>query len=1077
MSVKDKQRIDLDAVREKLRGKSGQKYWRSLEEVAETEQFQQFLEDEFPNRSSIMQINRRDLLRFMGASLALAGLSGCRSVFMPVDKVVPYVKQPEELVEGVPLFYATTLVRGGYGTGVLVEQHEGRPTKIEGNLLHPASNGALDSMSQAEILSLYDPDRAVGPTNRLSFGLAHAGDVSTWSAFFSDSRKILEKQKAVQGSGIRILTGAVTSPTLASTIQDFQKTYPSAKWHSYEPVGRDNVTDGTRLAFGSPYSVVYDFSKAKVIVSLDSDFLNPAEEPGALKYARDFADGRRVTGTEGTMNRLYVIESTPSMTGLSADHRWPVKSGDIHSVASAFAESLEVPGVTGSVNLKDLPAIVRDLKANRGASVVVAGPQQPPAVHALAFAINNALGNIGTTVKFTKPVEANVALNASTLKDLVGDLNANKVEFLLILGGNPVYDAPADYLFESALSKAKFRAHFGLIEDETSAFCDWHLAASHTLECWGDSRAFDGTVGLQQPLMAPIWDTKSDIELLSGLLGRDGNGYDIVRSQWQTRGFAGVSPSTGKPTDAFEKAWRTAVHDGVIKNSELAVSPVKLAMAMLPAPTVSKGTELIFKVDPKIYDGRYANNGWLQELPHPVTKLTWDNAAIMSPDMAKGLGVQDDDMVRVSAGERQMNLPVFIQPGHPNNSVTVHLGYGRLAGGKVATPNLDQNGKYNEELATSDGGGFNAYLLRTSNATAFTSVEIAKVGGTVYNLSTTQGHQPLEGKGDKVLDDRDIIREGTLVEFLKNPKSLIPSHAPDPEEIKEQNLYPERIFDWNGPQWGMTVDLNTCIGCNACVTACQSENNIPVVGKLQVLRHREMHWIRIDRYYSGEDENPSSTYQPVMCVQCEKAPCEPVCPVAATVHSHEGLNQMVYNRCVGTRYCSNNCPYKVRRFNYLNYSDNQPNFTDKIAPFAGISGGNASERRLPGPIHTPRKQGVELLKMISNPDVTVRGRGIMEKCTYCVQRINTARIDAKKEGRDIRDGEIVTACQSACPTKTIVFGNIADKTSEVSKLREDPRSYLLLEELQTRPRTSHLAKLRNPNPEIEVKTTKTEAKA
>ncbi len=1027
----------LEKMKEALAGKTGRAYWRTLDEMSGTAEFERFLEDEFPNRSSLMQIDRRSLLKFMGASFALAGLSGCRSVFLPEDKLVPYVRQPEELVPGTPLYYATTFTLGGYATGILVEQHEGRPTKVEGNPSHPESLGSMHPFGQASVLSLYDPDRADSPTQY--------GDLSSWEGFFGAMTAAL--RGARDGAGIRIVTGAVTSPTFVGLMDRFLARYPGARWIAHEPCGQGNVHAGTALAFGRPLNPVYDFSKANVIVSLDGDFLNPAEFNGSLRYARDFANGRRVQGKTGTMSRLYVFESTPTVTGMTADHRWPVKASEIRAIAEAMQSGASTSGLP-------IDKIVRDVQANPGAAVFVAGPHQPPAVHALAHALNSASGAIGSTVRYTAPVEATAADRVGTLADLVKDLDAGAVSTVLILGANPVYSAPADLNFGEALKKAKLKVHHSMVMDETSALCDWHVPATHPMEEWGDARAYDGTASLVQPLMAPLFDGKSHTELLSTLLGAPRNGYDLVRAQWNGRPMpqAHILDGNSVAKDAeFEKLWRESVHDGVIKGSAFpAIVPVPTPAALPPAP-VSNGIEVVFRPDPSIHDGRFANNGWLQELPKPVSKLTWDNAVVVSAKTAKALraDIDDDERISLEVNGRTVEGALFIQPGQPDDCVLVSLGYGRTAGGTLATVTGD------------DGGGFSGYSLMTSAGAIASGATLKTLGGQL-SLATTQGHQPIQS--DRIVDERDVVRETTLAEFLKNSDAARPGFAPDEEERKEnaaQNLFPDDVFPVEGNQWGMTIDMNTCIGCNACVVACQAENNISVVGKRQVSRHREMHWLRIDRYYSGDSENPQATWQPIMCVHCEKAPCEPVCPVAATVHSHEGLNQMVYNRCVGTRYCSNNCPYKVRRFNYLNYSDNQPQFSEQT--HTTLFG-----KEIPGPGNTPKRQGIELLRLVNNPDVTVRGRGVMEKCTYCVQRIDNARIEAKKAGRPIKDGEIVTACQQACPTQTIVFGNVADPKSAVSRLREDPRAYLLLEELQTRPRTSHLAKLRNPNPEIEV---------
>ncbi|AIE85549.1 TAT-variant-translocated molybdopterin oxidoreductase [Fimbriimonas ginsengisoli] len=1060
MDTNTEQRFDVEAAREQLAGQGGKRYWRTLSELADTPEFQLWVEDEFPNRRSIMQINRRDLLKFMGASMALAGLSGCRGVFLPEDKVVPYVRQPEELVPGKSLYYASAITLGGYATGVLVEQQEGRPIKIEGNPEHPASLGALDSISQAQVLGFYDPDRAGSVLNRANLGFD--ADLSSWELFEASIKKLLADKQKTGGASIRILTGSVTSPTFIGLMTRFLAKYPAVKWHAYEPVGRANAHEGSRLALGGAYDTIYDFSKANVVFSLDGDFLSSVSNPAALVNARQFAEKRRVKGYEGTMNRLYAIQSTPTLAGAMADHCWTVRGSEVYAHALALAAALGVPGVSAaggsSISAAHLAAVAKDLTDNAGASIVITGDHQPPQVHALVQAINSHLRNFGATVTHIPAVDvtANPAgspVAVGDLATLVQDLNGNAVDTLIVMEANPVYDAPADLNFRDAMLKARTKIRFGAYDDETSLWSEWHLPLAHELEAWGDARAFDGTLSVIQPLIAPLYEGRSAIEFLATLLDEPKGGYDLVRDHWHQSGvFGSPAPAGSKFDNAFEKNWRTVVHDGLVKNSAVAPATVTVTLdaASLPAPQKVEGIEVNFRPDPCVYDGRYTNNGWLMELPRPLTKLTWDNAAIMGPKMAKSLGVADDDVVQLTLNGKNVKAPVFVQPGHPDQAITVHLGFGRTRGGVVAS--VGDNGEKIDTVTSSindkmGGGGFDGYALRTQAAPYFQGgLTVTVLSRNSYDLATTQGHQPLDGNHIPQFegDEREVVVEHNLATFLAKGKEIEEKRKEEYKELNDQNLFPDQIFQYEGLQWGMTIDLNTCIGCNACVTACQAENNIPVVGKEQVARHREMHWIRIDRYYSGGDDDPAVSWQPVMCVQCEKAPCEPVCPVAATVHSHEGLNQMTYNRCVGTRYCSNNCPYKVRRFNYLNFTDNQKQFD----------------------VHLDEKPRIPLLRMLNNPNVTVRGRGVMEKCTYCTQRINEVRIEAKKQNRDPLDGEIVTACQQACPTQTIVFGNIADPKAKVTELRHDPRAYLLLEELLTRPRTSHLAKLRNPNPEI-----------
>lgn len=1022
---------DLARMRAALADKKGKIYWRTLEEVSDTPEFNRWFDDEFPNRSSIMDIDRRSLLKFMGASLALAGLSGCRGVFLPEDKVVPYVKAPEELVPGKSLYYASSTLLAGYATGVLVEQHEGRPIKYEGNPGHPSSLGALDVFSQAEILNLYDPDRAQN--------VLQQGEISTWDLFFKEAEKAMTAQKALKGEGIRILTGAVTSPSFAWAIRKLLRKYPQARVHTYEPAGRAHVHAGMAMVGFNGLTPLYDFTKAKVVVSFDSDFLHPASGPGSLRYARDFSDTRRVIGAKGSMSRLYAVESSVGLVGAMADHRYPVAPSQVYAAALVLAQKLGIQGIPSATIegafAAEVDEIVKDLMANARQSIIIAGDQQPAEVHAVVALINERLQNVGATVSYIPNPE--FTFNAPGIDELVLDMAADKVDALLIFGGNPVYDAPVDLKFEENLAKVGFSVYHGLYVNETANRTKWSLPATHTLEEWGDAKAHDGTPTIVQPLIAPLYDGRSALEVLFHLADKPRAGYDIVRDYWKAVGLGQAD---------FEKAWRRFVHDGVFAAKIEKGAPKAGLNATLPEAKKLNGIEIAFLPDPSIYDGRFANNGWLQELPKPLTKLVWDNVILMSPKRAQELNLWTDARATVKTDAGEVLGTVFAIPGHPSDSVTLYLGYGRTAGGTIAT------------ITGDEGGGFNAYALRTSKGLTYSQGAVITPAGGEGHLASTQGHSPLGG--NRIPDDRDIIRAGTLAGFLESGMAALQSgHSMDQEEIKKNNLFPEEIFEWNGAQWGMTIDMNVCSGCNACVTACQAENNISVVGKEQVSKGREMHWIRIDRYYSGDDENPELVWQPVACVHCEKAPCEPVCPVAATVHSHEGLNQMVYNRCVGTRYCSNNCPYKVRRFNYLNFSDNQKQFSNQVQPW--------KTRLIPGPINSPKDQGIQLLKMLNNPDVTVRGRGVMEKCTYCVQRINEARIEAKKVNKELKDGDVVTACQQACPTQAIVFGNIADPESQVSKLRKDPRSYLLLEELQTRPRTSHLAKLRNPNPALQ----------
>jgi molybdopterin-containing oxidoreductase family iron-sulfur binding subunit len=1017
--------LDINSVRQRLSQSRGKEYWRCLEEFADAEGFKRLVQQEMPRHAAAWAeaLNRRDFLKLMGASLALAGLEACRSASpAPNDeKIVPYVSQPEEIIPGKPLYFATAMPLAGFARGILAESHMGRPTKIEGNPQHPASLGGTDVFMQASVLDLYDPDRSPAVSN--------AGTASDWSAFLAALNTQMAILRLAQGEGLFVLSETVTSPTLKSQLEELLSRFPKAKWHQYDPLNRDSVYDGDRLAFGEPVETHYRFDKAEVGLSIDSDFLFFG--PGAVRYARDFSNKRRVHGTSSPMNRLYMVESTATVTGSMADHRLPLGPSAIEAFAKAVAAGF---GVNTGEPKPDLPsqysqwiaALIRDLQRHRGASIVLAGDHQPPHIHQLAHAMNQALGNIGNTVVYTDPVAANPINQAESLRELARLMRAGAVQILIILGGNPVYTAPADVNFAEVLPKSNFTVHLSLYEDETSALCRWHIPAAHYLESWSDVRAFDGTASVIQPLIAPLYDGKTAHELIAAVLGNAArSGYDIVRDYWRAQSRA----------QDFEQFWRAALQDGVVAGSAFAPKTVKLKQVpgsgfRVPSsgitdaeiqtrktrPESQNSVEIIFRPDPTVFDGRFANNGWLQETPKPLTKLTWDNAVIISPATAERLGLSRTvggrggergtiytDVVELSFRGRQIRGPAWILPGHADDCVTLHLGYGRTRAGRVG-----------------NGAGFNAGALRTLDSLWHGSgVQIRKTREQ-SPLACTQFHHLMEG--------RELVRLASLEKYRKNPnfaRDVEKESPPDP------SLYPG--FKYEGYAWGMAIDVNSCIGCNACVVGCVAENNIPVVGKKEVMHGREMHWIRIDRYYKGPPENPEVLHQPVPCMQCENAPCELVCPVHATTHSDEGLNDMTYNRCVGTRYCSNNCPYKVRRFNFFQYADFQ----------------------------TPS------LKPLRNPDVTVRSRGVMEKCTYCVQRINQAKIEAEKEDRRVADGEIMTACQQACPAHAIVFGDINDPNSRVSKLKAGSLNYTLLAELNTRPRTSYQAKLTNPNPEIE----------
>ena len=994
-------------------------YWRSLERLLDSPAVREAVvsdaaarTDEFPAGASDAPggVDRRTMLTLMGASFALTGLEGCRR---PLETIVPYVNAPEYVVPGIPNRYATTLPVGAGAHGVVVESHEGRPTKIEGNALHPSSLGAANTWTQAEILNLCDPDRSASVQRRATGEDAHRP--SSWKFFDAFLAERLAELEEGGGAGLAVLSGAYSSPTLARLAAGLSSRFPAARWVVHEPLGDDHVFAGCEMATGQSCRPVYHLEQARKILSLDADFLHTESE--SLTAARGFAAGRKVAGPDGDMNRLYAVESALSLTGSSADHRLRLRGREVAPFAAALARELGVAAASTGAGATSLPeaaaarvkTLAADLQASPGEALVIAGRRQPPAVHALTLAINQALGALGRTVTL-HPLEDVGIGDVDSLTELVAGMRDGAVKTLLILGGNPAYSMPVDLDFAGALAGVEHSIHLSTTFNETSRGVDWHLPETHFLEAWGDARAADGTPSVIQPLIAPLLDGRSAVEVLGQLAGGDAAvggdatairaGHDLVRETWL--GLLGA--------DDFERKWRRVLHDGVASEELLGERPAIEAGEIRAAATNAGagadaedagGLELTFHPSLATWDGRFANNSWLQELPDAITKITWDNAALISPATAEQFDLESGDLATLGYRDRTLDVPVFVLPGQADGSVALALGYGRTAAGRVG-----------------DGVGVNAYSLRHSTAPDFDAgLSLTKIKGS-HLLAQTQEHWDMEG--------RDLIRESTLDGYRQDPGFA--GEKPDPE--KAHQLFPSHAYD-EGPQWGMAIDLGSCVGCSACVVACQSENNIPVVGPDQVSKGREMHWLRIDRYFSGSAEDPEVAFQPVPCMHCENAPCEQVCPVAATVHDREGLNAMVYNRCIGTRYCSNNCPYKVRRFNFFNYTKDTP----------------------------------ELMKLAMNPDVTVRSRGVMEKCSYCLQRISEAKIAAKHEGRPVADGEVKTACQQTCPTDAIVFGDVSDPDSKVSRWKASERDYVLLGELNNRPRTSYLARLRNPNPE------------
>jgi len=998
-------------LNERLTDAHGRRYWRSLDELENTPQFQEFLHREFPEGAAEMlsPFTRRAFLNLMGASIALAGgLTGCRR---PEHKILPYAKAPENVLPGIPKYYATTMERAGAAVGLIVECHDGRPTKIEGNPDHPGNLGAVDPITQAEILELYDPDR--------STGVLHENRPATREQFDAFAGERFSELRRNGGAGLHILGELKSSPSFRAVRERFQADFPRSRWHVWEPVNEDNVAAGTALALGRAAHPAVDFENADVVLALGSDFL--ASGPTWMADARRFAR-RRVPEGERPMNRLYAVEGAFTLTGAMADHRLRLAPSQIPLVALVLMNEIsggENAALAGpllanveGLDVAWLQAVARDVAAHPGRAAVLVGAEQPPAVHAAAAVLNGVIGS--ECVAYRPYPNEDYGRAGRSIAELAAALEAGEVDTLVILGGNPVYDAPADLNFAERLSRAAHVIHLSYHVNETSRHgaVQWHVPRAHALEAWGDTMAFDGTVALQQPMIAPIYDGLSDAELMALLGGQPlTRGYDILRAFH--RGDEAEGP-------AFEARWEQMLHDGLVPGTAGTIAALgapaagsasvgaELAEAASAAAPTGDAMELIFQADHHLFDGRYANNGWLQEAPDPVTRISWDNAALISPATAEALRAPLGTYINIEVDGQSVKIPAWTLPGMADNVVVVRLGYGRADAGRVA-----------------EGVGFNVYPLRTlAGLHVRTGVKVTRAGGH-FDLANTQDHWSIEG--------RPIYRQTTGALYAEHPLIIKEMEAETPSHNGQTQ--PFREFEYDGEQWGMAIDLSTCIGCNACLVACQAENNIPIVGREQVNNGREMHWIRVDRYFSGQTlEDVEMVFQPMPCQHCENAPCEQVCPVAATTHSPDGLNEMTYNRCVGTRYCSNNCPYKVRRFNFFNYHEDYP----------------------------------DLLKMASNPNVTVRMRGVMEKCTYCVQRIRRDQLRRRGTDEPYREGSVRTACQTACPTEAIVFGNINDETSLVARAKRLNRNYEVMGNLNFRPRTSYLARLRNPNPELEA---------
>jgi molybdopterin-containing oxidoreductase family iron-sulfur binding subunit len=1043
-------------------------FWRSLEEKNDPESLQKAKQAEFPlgvgpttdvlaasarsRRASSAEIedgidsldkvpfDRRSFIKFGTAVTALFGLDGC--IRRPVEKLVPYTRTPENTVPGISEYFATVTSRRGEAIGLLVESHENRPTKIEGNPEHPASRGGTDLITQASIFDLYDPDRSTTPSKGAPPANAgaepgRAANEATWEEFEKSFDALLTAHDGDKGAKLRVLMEPTLSPTILRVRKDVLARFPNARFHTWAPLSDDNAIEGAKLALGQAVAPIVEFDRARVILALDSDFLQT--ESGCVRANKTFARGRRLRAPSDTMSRLYVVEPTHTTTGSNADHRLRLPAGDVERYARALTkelatEGLDLKGLTADAPPDGIPekwlkAVAKDLLANRGRAVIVVGSRQPARVHALACALNAALGAVGPLVTYVPVVDPDAASPTQDLKALAQDLEAGKVDTLVILGGNPLFDAPADLKLAAKIAKAKTSIHLASHVDETSAVTSWHLPRTHELEAWGDLRSIDGTWSIQQPLIAPLHGGRSDLEILARMLPEKKSAFELVRDTVKATLDAGLG---------FETTWKRALKRGFVGDrmplrpptmtpGDVKSADIGAELAKVP-PKKSAGLEIVFSPCPKLFDGRHANNPWLLELPDPMTKIVWENVALISPNTAKDLGLKSGDLVEVTREGARVELPAWIQPGQADGTIGLTLGWGR-----------ERAGRYGSKK------GFDVYPLRTSDALGF-GEGAAKATGRAWRdranltLTQTQDHQSMEG--------RPLAIDTTLDDYRAEP-TFVAYKSPNPRILP---LWP-RVDYSQVQKWGMNIDLNSCTGCNACVIACQSENNIPVVGKEQVGHGREMYWIRIDRYFMGKNESdPQVAYQPVACVQCEEAPCENVCPVNATEHSPEGLNDMAYNRCIGTRYCANNCPYKVRRFNFLEFNgafvgDENATVVDKAKSTYGTM---------------PETQ-----KMLFNPNVTVRFRGVMEKCTYCVQRIQEAKIHARRAGsRTVKEGGVNTACAQACPADAITFGDLNDPKARVAELAKRDRSYTLLAELGTHPRTTYLGKVRNPNKEM-----------
>ncbi len=1002
-------------------------YWKSLNELAQNEEYKNYAEREFPENATELtdQVSRRSFLRVMGASIALAGFASCRK---PVQKILPYSRQPENMVLGEPLFYATSMPFQDSVTGLLITNNEGRPSKIEGNPDHPASGGRTNIYHQASVLGMYDPDRSRSPRQN--------GEKVSKEDFY----EFVQEHFSDNSRRVLFIDEATSSPTYHRIKDNLLNTFTNANWVTYEPFSENNAIEGTQIAFGQRLRTVNHYDQADVVITLDDDFMNPQSGKNSVENALKITSRRKVDSVEDSMSRVYSIENAFTNTGSYADHRLRLKTSQIAPFTFALAAKLSetvngldaFSGVSNEFSTHDwIDKLAEELLNAQGQSIITAGAEHSAETHAAVAAMNLALGNSGNTVTYHElPYRENRNENEAFLS-AIDEMKAGAYDTVVLVGGNIAYNAPADLDLAQALGNVDTSIHLSDYYDETSRVCNWHVNRAHYLEAWGDGLSFTGQSSIIQPQILPLFDGLSEIEFINTILsGEESTGYDLVQETWSS-----------VITSDFNRRWEEILHEGLDSDSSFDVQSVSLSgnFASSLQNALSRqaidGIEIAIKPDVRLFDGRFANIGWLQELPEPMTKITWDNVALMSAATAEKIGINprrsfrnnDVPKVRISAGGTSIEIAAWVEPGHADDSITLTVGYGRENIGRIA-----------------DGVGVDTYPLRTTE-NMFVQAATVEPTGTTYEIASVQDHHTLEG--------RDMIRTATLDEYKEKPdfasfESFHGFAVPGMKEAEARgtadqgpvSLFTEQYGPDHQPQWGMTIDLNSCFGCGVCTIACQAENNIPVIGKREVGRRRAMHWIRTDRYYEGDVDNPTAYHQPVPCMHCELAPCEQVCPVAATTHSEDGINQMTYNRCIGTRYCANNCPFKVRRFNFFNYTKEYLTTGDDP----------------------------EIIQMAMNPEVTVRFRGVIEKCTYCVQRVNRGKIKSKiaTGSRKPEDGAVKTACQQACPANAISFGDLTDSNSEVSIKKRNDRNYVMLEEMNVRPRTSYLAKLTNKNPEL-----------